>query len=213
MNRKITVIDYGLGNLFSVKKALEYSGASNVVVSSKARDLQDAEFAVLPGVGAFADGMRGLHEHHLIKPLLAYVATGRPLLGICLGMQLLASKSEEFGDHDGLDLISGRVTGIPPEKLDGGMRKVPFVGWAPLIFENRVRDSFLFNGKMPTGAVYLVHSYRFQCNDERNEICSYDCDGLRVTAAVQSENIFGVQFHPEKSGDVGIEILREFIGL
>lgn len=210
MNSKVTVIDYGLGNLFSVKRALEYCGAQNVVISSNHDDLADADHVVLPGVGAFSDGMRGLKGRCLVDPIHRYAAAGRPLLGICLGMQMLVTLSEEFGLWDGLDLIPGRVVPISRKRFDGSQRKIPNIGWNKLNINNDIRP-YLFEGFDEDDSVYLVHSYQVNPSNPDNIICTYNFDGLDVVAGIGLNNIFGVQFHPEKSGEAGMSILRRFL--
>ena len=141
-NLKITIIDYGVGNLYSVKRALEVCGGSNICISSNASDILDADRVILPGVGAFGDGMLGLKKHNLIEPILNYAASGKPLLGICLGMQLLSSSSTEFGTHKGLDLITGQVVPIPSFTVDNQPQKIPFIGWSTLDFEEQSNSSY-----------------------------------------------------------------------
>lgn len=212
-SRKVTVIDYGVGNLYSVQRALEFCGAGSVVTSRSPDDIEDAERLILPGVGAFSDGMAGLEQRGLIEPIRRYAASGRPLLGICLGMQMLATQSEEFGCHDGLALIPGRVVAIPPFRSDGTARKIPVIGWFDLVFNNFSGFQPLISGRPSKGgAVYLVHSYHFQPDSESDLIATYDCEGEAVAAIVRRGNVFGMQFHPEKSGEVGLRMIREFLG-
>ena len=132
MSLSVTVIDYGSGNLLSVTRAFERCGATTIVTQDPAV-IANAERLVLPGVGAFADGMQGLREHGLIDPILRYASSGRPLLGICLGMQMLATASVEFGEHEGLGLIAGRVVPLPTRSIKGSVLKIPHVGWSPLV--------------------------------------------------------------------------------
>lgn len=211
MAHRITIIDYGLGNLYSVRRAVEVSGGEDIHISDQARDIRGADKIILPGVGAFEDGMRGLRERGLIEPLIEAVRSGTPVLGICLGMQLLASSSEEFGFHRGLGLIPGTVKAIPNKGINGESLKVPFICWAPLVISNleSARHSCLANsdGK----AVYLVHSYHAIPEDPSHLLATYDFGGRQITAAIRSNNITGVQFHPEKSGSVGLSIIKAFI--
>ena len=209
---KVTVVDYGVGNLYSVQRALEFCGATRVLVSSSPIDLEDADRVILPGVGAFADGMQGLRNYGLVRAILDYAASGRPLMGICLGMQMLATLSEEFGLHKGLNLIPGRVVPIPHQRVDGGLRKIPFMGWAKLNAASDARwtDSLL-SGLPVNGSVYLVHSFHVQPDSSENLLATYDFEGCAVTAAIKIGNVTGLQFHPEKSGDLGLNILTKFI--
>ena len=209
---KVTVVDYGVGNLYSVQRALEFCGASRVVISSSPADILDADRVIVPGVGAFADGMQGIKNGGLLDPILNYVALGRPLLGICLGMQMLATVSEEFGSHNGLNLIPGRVVAIPQQRVDGALRKIPFIGWSTLkaSSDSCLSDSVL--SEFPVnGSVYLVHSFHVQPDNSENMLATYDFEGCVVTAAIQRGNVTGLQFHPEKSGELGLEILTKFI--
>ena len=212
MGSRITVVDYGVGNLYSVSRAIEVCGHENIVVSSAPDDIASAERLILPGVGAFADGMRGLRERGLVEPIVAFARSGRPLLGICLGMQMLASESEEFGHHMGLDLIPGKVLPIPRRGTDGGALKVPFIGWTPMSIASRVAAADSCLASLPaSGAVYLVHSFHVVPTDPAHLLATYAFGGHHVTAAIKMGNITGFQFHPEKSGAVGLEIMRSFL--
>ncbi|WIW95940.1 imidazole glycerol phosphate synthase subunit HisH [Altererythrobacter rubellus] len=211
MTKSVAIVDYGAGNLLSVRRAFEKVGAT-VALASRFGDIMDADYLVLPGVGAFRDGMAGLRQNGLDEAVLRFADAGKPLLGICLGMQMLASESEEFGSHNGLDLIPGKVRAIPAAGRDGPLHKIPFIGWA------RLNASYpgAFEGSPLAGLgedsfVYLVHSFHVEPEDARNASATYDYDGIKVTAAIQKANIFGCQFHPEKSGPVGLHILRSFL--
>ena len=143
-----------------------------------------------------------------------YAKLGNPLMGICLGMQMLGSESSEFGKHPGLDLISGNIVKIPQENGDGNQRKVPFVGWAELVLKTTNRHCLKLFSDLPNNAsIYLVHSYHFSATNEQNVVAYYDYNELQITAAVQHENIIGLQFHPEKSSQVGLNIIKNFISL
>ncbi len=197
----IAIIDYGMGNLRSVQKAFEYLGLDARITDSQ-NDLKDASHIVLPGVGAFADAAACLDQSGMQRTMLEEIKKGKPFLGICLGMQLLFDASHENGEHKGLGLISGEVV---PFKVQG--LKVPHMGWNSLI----ARDNALFDdidGKF----VYFVHSYHAAGVPDCCIIAEADY-GDRFTAAVQKDNIFGLQFHPEKSGDTGLDMLRRFGGL
>lgn len=212
MSADVAVIDYGIGNLFSVRRAFEHCGAV-VAVSSDPQALLAAPRLVLPGVGAFADGMRGLIERRLDKAVLEFAESGKPLLGICLGMQMLSSVSEEFGEHKGLGIIPGRVVSIPKVTADGKPHKIPHIGWAEL--EPPMKSSgwqgSILEGLTPGDSVYLVHSFAVQPADEAHRLAEYDCSGHRIAAAIRKRNVFGTQFHPEKSGPVGLKIVRNFL--
>lgn len=209
MSAIVTVIDYGSGNLLSVNRALEHCGATVELSDDPAR-IAVAERLVLPGVGAFADGMAGLAAAALIDPIRAFAASGRPLMGICLGMQMLASCSDEFGANEGLGLIPGRVTPIPDRTADGAPQKIPHIGWADLIL-NPSRENADPCGIADGDAVYLVHSYRFEPEADEHRLADCIYGGLPIAAAIRAGNITGFQFHPEKSGKVGLGILDAFL--
>lgn len=211
MSPTITLIDYGSGNLLSVARAFEHCGAQ-VAFAHTAEDVERAERLVLPGVGAFADGMQGLRERGLVEPIKHYAASGRPLLGICLGMQMLAGASEEFGLHEGLGLVPGRVVPLPAVGANGRSYKVPHVGWSELRRPDGVSwERTLLENTPESSAVYLVHSYHVQPEAAADRLAECDYGGNRVCAAVRRGNVFGCQFHPEKSGPAGLRMLAAFI--
>lgn len=211
MTKRVTIVDFGIGNLFSVMRAVEVTGGEDIRVSGRAEDIVDADKLILPGVGAFKDGMLGLRERGLLPHILSAVQRGKPLLGICLGMQLLATTSEEFGLHSGLALIPGKVKPMPRVSVHGDPLKVPYIGWSPLILSTQGLSEVSCLAKAHNNSVYLVHSYYFEPDDPKNILANYSFGGHLITAAVRHNNITGVQFHPEKSGAVGLEIIREFI--
>ena len=198
------IVNYGMGNLGSVRRALEELGVDGVVASDPAA-LADAQRIILPGVGAFGEAMARLRDGGWLEPLHRQVREdGKPLLGICLGMQLLASTSEENGISEGLGLIAGRV-----RRLDafGCTLRIPHVGW------NEVRvgePSPLFAGIPQDTDFYFVHSYAFEARDETS-VCATTTYGAPLTAAVQQGHVFGTQFHPEKSSKAGRQVLRNFL--
>jgi len=209
----VTVIDYGLGNLYSVTRALEHCGAT-VELSGEPEAIRTAEQIVLPGVGAFADGMRGLEERGLVRPLIDYAHSGRPLLGICLGMQMLASVSEEFGEHAGLGLIAGRVVPVCSRSSNGEPLKVPHIGWVPLRRpDGRVWAVSPLSDTEVGSAVYLVHSFHLVPDSPEDLLAYCEYGGNRVTAAVGRGKTWGFQFHPEKSGPAGLQMLRSFLSM
>ena len=198
----IAVIDYGVGNLFSLCCSLNSIGA-DAVVTSDVDVIKKADKLILPGVGAFADAAHLLRESGLDTVIKEQVAGGKQIMGICLGMQLLFEKSYEYGEHEGLGLLRGSVIpmqGLIPEKL-----KVPHIGWNALHF---TRDSKLLRYVNEGDCVYFVHSYfATDCDDSVIATAEY---GKELTAAVELGNVMGCQFHPEKSGTVGLNILRAF---
>ena len=200
----ITVVDYGVGNLRSVAKALEAVGAE-VRVSSRAEDLRQAERLVLPGVGAFAPGMANLKAAGLVDVLTEEVRDrGKPLLAICLGQQLLARESEEDGLHAGLGWLPGRVVEFD---LRGTSLKVPHMGWNEVLPQE---ESPFFEGLGPASNFYFVHSYHVVCDDPQMVVATARY-GITFTAALRHENIFATQFHPEKSQENGLRLLRNFV--
>lgn len=211
MAKRVTIIDYGIGNLYSVRRAVEMSGCEDIRVSGRPEDIAEADKLILPGVGAFEDGMNGLRERGLVPHILAAARAEKPLLGICLGMQLLATTSEEFGLHSGLGLIPGKVKPIPRSSVDKNTQKVPFIGWSPLLLNkpHLPHGSCLsnHNGKW----VYFVHSYHFLPSNPDHLLATYDFGGHAISAAVRNKNIIGVQFHPEKSGQIGLSIIKKFL--
>lgn len=204
----VTVVDYGLGNLLSVTSALEYCEAS-VEVTSNPAHVRKASRVVLPGVGAFADCVKELSTRGLDEALRDFGTTGRPLLGICVGMQVLFSRGFEFGNHSGLGLLSGEVVEISRLKTDGSRRRIPHVGWAPL---NICFDGApLLKNVVEGSAAYFVHSFQAEPTFSKIVAATADYHGLTICAAVSDENILGCQFHPEKSGALGLRVLRNFL--
>lgn len=200
----VAIVDYGMGNLHSVSKAVERLGYE-CLVTDEAEQILAADSVILPGVGAFGDAMEHLRESGLDLVVNEVAAGAQPLLGICLGMQLLFSSSEEYGSHNGLDILSGSVVRFAPR--DG--YKVPHMGWNKLSF--RQPQSPLFEG-LEEGHVYFVHSYHVEVNQASDLLAATDY-GHPVTAIVGQGNVFGMQFHPEKSGELGMKLLGNFLKL
>lgn len=198
----IAILDYGMGNLRSVEKAFEHIGAE-VVVTSDPEVVRQAAGVVLPGVGAFGDAMVNLADLGLIPVIREVVAAGKPFLGICLGMQLLFSSSEEHGEHQGLDLIRGHV------RLFRGDFKIPHIGWNDL---NLYQNSPLLEGVEAGDYVYWVHSLLVEPEDKSVLLAGTDYYG-EVPGIVGLENVFGIQFHPEKSSRVGLQLLTNFLNI
>ena len=196
------IVDYGVGNLFSLESSF-HAINEEVVVTSDAEVLRSADRIVLPGVGAFRDAAAKLKKSGLDTVVKDLARAGKPLLGICLGMQLLFDKSFEYGEYEGLGLIAGNVR--PIRDLTKDTLKIPHIGWNPLIFR---KNTSLFKYIKEGDCVYFVHSY-YAADCEEAVIADTEY-GAYLTAAVQKDNVFGCQFHPEKSGDVGLNILRAF---
>ena len=199
----IAIIDYGAGNLLSVEKALRYLGCE-CVVTAKAAELGAADMAILPGVGAFGDAMCQLRERRLEQPIREFIASGRPFLGICLGLQILFESSEDSPGVEGLGVLKGKICRLP----DNFGLKVPHMGWNSLQIK---KPGGLFAGIQPEPYVYFVHSYYLRA--EEDIVTASAQYGVELHAAVQKENLFACQFHPEKSGELGLALLRNFVGL
>lgn len=210
---KVAVIDYGMGNLLSVRRGLEHCGA-NVMVTADPEIILSSPRVVLPGVGAFADGMAGLRREGLDAVVREVAARGTPLLGICLGMQMLLDESEEFGSTTGLGLISGKVIAIPATTSAGKPHKIPHIGWSALALPaGRANWEGTILQKIKQGeAAYFVHSFMADPVNQNHRVADCLYGGRSVAAAIQRENVSGCQFHPEKSGEVGLTILRQFLG-
>ena len=210
----VTVVDYDRGNLFSVSRSLEHCGAEIELTDSPERILA-AERLILPGVGAFGDAIAELHNRDLVIPLRDYAASGRPFLGICIGLQLMFDASEEFGEHTGLGLIPGRVAPIPNTGANGKPHKIPHVGWSQLVPPS---NESTWTGTILEGVAhplycYFVHTYTAVPEDESHRLADSSYDGCRIAAAVCRGNLWGCQFHPEKSAVPGLHILRNFLAM
>lgn len=201
----IAIVDYGVGNIFSLYSSFKCIGAE-VVLTSNPEEIKKADKIILPGVGAFADAAKKLRESGLSDVVVDEVKNGKPLLGICLGMQMLFERSFEYGEHKGLGLIKGDIVsmeGVVPE-----IYKIPHIGWNGLHFPKDKDKSPIFKYINEEDCVYFVHSF-FGVNCEESVIATTEY-GAELTAAVADKNVYGVQFHPEKSGDVGMKILKAF---
>ena len=200
----IAIIDYDAGNIKSVEKALHYLG-QEAVITRDPDIILNADGVILPGVGAFGDAMAKLHSYGLVEVIRKCVDKTIPFLGICLGLQLLFESSEESPGVEGLHILNGRILRIPSEE---GL-KIPHIGWNDLKFPNEGR---LFKGISQNPYVYFVHSYYLQA-DEADIVTATTDYGAHIHAAVEKDNVFACQFHPEKSSDIGIQILQNFIDI
>lgn len=200
----IAIIDYDAGNMKSVEKALQFLEAEVMVTRDKNAILA-ADQVILPGVGAFGEAMEKLESYGLIDVIHQVVAKGTPFLGICLGMQLLFDQSEESGGVKGLGLLRGEIVKIPSKE---GL-KIPHIGWNSLKFPHK---SVLFDGISEDSYVYFVHSYYLKANDMA-VVAATTTYGVEIHAAVEHNNIYGCQFHPEKSSEIGLNILKNFVSL
>ena len=201
----IVILDYDAGNIRSVEKAFEKLGYEAVVTRDK-KLIREADRLILPGVGAFGNAMEKLDEYGLIDPIREAVCAGKPFLGICLGLQLLFDESDESPGVRGLSLLPGKVLRIPDA---GGTLKIPHMGWNSLKIKE---DSRLFKGLRQDTYVYFVHSYYLRA-ERREDVAASTFYGTQIDAAVEHENVFACQFHPEKSGSCGLKILQNFAEL
>lgn len=200
----IAIIDYDAGNIFSVSKAIEYLG-EKPVLTRDIKDLKNADRIILPGVGAFGDCMDAISNYELVPVIREVVDMGIPFLGVCLGMQMIFDSSEENPGVKGLSLLEGNIKKIPY----GEYTKIPQIGWNSLSFPN---ESKLFEG-IPEGSfVYFVHSYYLDAAD-RSVVAATTDYNVKIDAAVEYKNIYGCQFHPEKSGEVGLKIIKNFLSI
>lgn len=212
MNSKVAIVDYGIGNVFSVGRALEHCGAEAYLTAEPAK-IEAADYLILPGVGAFADAMKGLREKNLLDAVKNFCLRDRPFMGICLGMQMMLDSTEEFGHHEGIGLISGRVEAIPDRDATGNRHKLPHIGWNRLIFNEGSSEDKLLSGVESGSYVYFVHSFSASPADQERRIADTEYNGCRISAIIKLGNLYGCQFHPEKSGKVGLNLITNFISL
>ncbi len=201
----IAIVDYGVGNIFSLCSSFKYIGA-DIELTSDIATIRRADKVIFPGVGAFRDAESKLRATGLDKVVIDEAASGKPFLGICLGMQMMLTKSYEFGEYEGLNIIPGNVVsmeGVVPQDF-----KIPHIGWNKLNFPKDKPKSPIFRYVNEGEHVYFVHSY--YCTDCAPDTIATTEYGAELTAAIARDNVFGVQFHPEKSGEVGLNILRAF---
>lgn len=215
MTITVTVIDYGIGNLLNVVRALQHCGADVTVVDRATPAMALPERLVLPGVGAFIDGMNELRARGFDDYTRRFAETGRPFLGICVGAQMLFDVGEEFGEHPGLGLIPGRVRPVPERGADGQRHRIPHIGWGRLEMPPaRSGWDGTILSRVPVGEpVYFVHSFAPEPASEAHRLADTHYDGVRICAAVQRDNLFGCQFHPERSAAHGLAILGAFLEL
>lgn len=217
-NRTIAIVDYGVGNLYSIKKALDNFN-NNVFITEDPEKIYSADAVILPGVGSFGAGMEGLKVRSLIEPVKKFSLTGKPMLGICLGAQLLLDKGYEFGEFSGLGIIPGKVVKFPELKKE----RIPHIGWNEICANQLKVES----GKLKVGEwkgtildsikensdVYFVHSYILQPDKQSNVLAIANYGGYEFCSAIRKGNIYGCQFHPEKSGQIGLQIIKNFVSI
>ena len=203
----IAVIDYGVGNLFSLLSSLNYVGL-HTKLTNDIEEIKNANGIILPGVGAFRDAIGNLEKYGLKETLINEAKNGKPFLGICLGMQMLFEKSYEYGEYEGLGLINGTVEEIKKYILENSDLKIPHMGWNSLIINERFKNDKILKDVDNNEYVYYVHSY-FAKTDMKN-IVTYSEYGTKIPGIVKNENVYGMQFHPEKSGDTGLKLLKNW---
>lgn len=209
----VVIIDYGAGNMLSVARAFDYIGAT-ITITKNADEIMKADRVVLPGVGAFGKAMAELEKYELIEPIQRFAESGRPFLGICLGMQMMLESSEEFGHHKGLGLIEGHVKAIPNKTSDDTTHKIPLIGWCQL---NPAHDQnwaqSILSGKENDLCLYFVHSFMAIPDHPEDRLADTNYNGHAICAAIRRGNLYGFQGHPEKSGAIGIDLLKSFMRL
>ncbi|MGY4383090.1 glutamine amidotransferase [Pedobacter sp. UYP24] len=211
MKKKTVIIDYGLGNLYSIAQACAHVGNTPVITSNR-EEIINADSVILPGVGAFKVAMDQLNEMNLTNIIIEFANLGKPLMGVCLGMQLLFETSQEFGEHEGLGLISGSIKRFP-QVYNQKKLKIPHIGW------NRLFNSNIEWGKTPLLEVsdkdfmYFIHSYYAEPTDLSTILTYTHYQDFKYCSSVQKNNIFGFQFHPEKSGEAGLTIYKNFLSI
>ena len=211
---KVTIIDYGSGNLLSVKRALEHCGA-DVSISSNKSEILNSERIVLPGVGAFPNAMNNLNELDLISILQDFSISSKPFLAICLGMQLLFEESSEISRTTGLNIIKGKVVTINESELKKFNLKIPHIGWSSIL-KTKVKKEWsntLLKDNEEGDSMYFVHSFKTVPDQSQIELANTIYGNQKITAVINFNNIWGCQFHPEKSGTLGLKILKNFIEL
>jgi len=210
--RSVAIVDYDAGNLFSVEQACKSVGVVPLIIS-RPEEIHQADALILPGVGAFGDAMRNLHKLDLVQSLKEFAGSGRPFMGICLGMQLLFSRSEEFGEHEGLDLIDGDVIKFPAVNKLGQKNRIPQIGWNQITYPSKCGQSWhdtpleqISNGEF----MYFIHSFYTKPRNPENVLAVTEYGGQDYCSVVIKENIFAAQFHPEKSAVEGMKIYRNW---
>jgi glutamine amidotransferase len=204
---RVAIVDYGMGNLFSVQRAFAMIQQPSFITSSPA-EIEASDALILPGVGAFGDAMKSLRASGLVEPLRSFAGSNRPFLGICLGMQLLMSESSEFGLHEGLDIIRGKVVRLPAQGAPIPV-KVPQVGWNQIV-QAKPWNGTPLEGFPNGGFVYFVHSFYVVPEDQGIVLSATRYGGLEFCSSIQAGRVFGFQFHPERSGPLGLAMLAKF---
>lgn len=209
-DKKIAIIDFELGNLFSVKHACFKAGLKNVVITNRKEDILNADAIILPGVGAFGDAMKNLEKSDLILPVKDFISSGKPFLGICLGMQLLFTESEEFGIHKGLSVIDGTIKKFPNKNQQSKTIKVPQIGWNNIRKLHKEWENTPLNGIKNEEYMYFVHSYYALPDKEQDILTVTGYEETEYCSSVIKNNVFAVQYHPEKSAVQGLKIYENW---
>jgi len=208
--KRVSIIDYGMGNLLSMQRALEKKGA-RVLIASNPEQILQAEKLVLPGVGAFPDGMGELEKRNMVGAIHEYVKSGKILLGVCLGMQMLFEESEEIQPTSGLGLIQGKVVKFPEKQQNGSNNKIPHVAWTQIEPTEIPWEQTFLRSVTPGTFLYFVHSYYALPVSKLNLLAQSPFGDLHFCSAVIHENVWGTQFHPEKSGEEGLNLIKQFL--
>lgn len=208
---QVTLIDFGAGNLLNVQRAFEHCGAK-VKIATVSEELKTADRLVFPGVGAFPKAMQQLQKQKLVEAIQQFAAN-KPFLGICLGMQMMLDWSEEFEVTPGLGLIPGLVKALPNRSLDGKPLKVPHMGWERLLANHQAWSDSILTDIPGQNAFYFVHSYYADMQNVADQLAVFDFGGHLITAAIQRGHLMGCQFHPEKSGGLGLKIIKRFLSI
>jgi glutamine amidotransferase len=215
MTVKVTIADYGVGNLLNVVRAFQHCGA-DVHVTEDPAAIAGSDRLVVPGVGAFEDSINELNNRGFADAVKRYAESGKPLFGICVGMQMLFDASEEFGEHAGLGILPGRVVAVPSLTTEGLPQRVPHIGWNHLVSPEHGNDwkgTLLQSFEDARPAVYFVHSFAAQPANDQDRLADCFYGGHRICAAVRRDNIVATQFHPERSGEIGLTMVRSFLAL
>lgn len=213
--KNVTIVDYGMGNIMSLSRALEFCG-THVKLAGSPKGIESAEYLILPGVGAFQEGMQGLKERDLVESIQAFLESGRPFLGICLGMQMLLERSYEFGLSQGLGYINGSVCLLPKERKDGEKNILPHVSWNTIDKpegDEKIWSRSILENITPGFYVYFVHSYYCSPTDMQDILAVTPFYDFNFPSIIRKNNAYGVQFHPEKSGEAGLNFLKKFLSL
>jgi glutamine amidotransferase len=211
MDKKIVIVDYGSGNLYSITQACKHFGF-DPKLSFNADEILNADKVLLPGVGAFEGAMRQLQNMNLVSVLKDYVSKGKPLMGVCLGMQLLFEKSYEFGEHEGLGLVEGEIKRFPSSYMNTKMR-IPHIGWNKVFNKNSQWFDTPFKEFPDGGMMYFVHSYYAQPSNSNDILSTTLYNDFEFCSSVRKENVYGFQFHPEKSGEEGLTVYKNFLSI